>query len=72
MSTIEEADCPVCGEVFRQVDLEAHCQTHFGSAQQEEEPICIDDDSPEGVMCPFGCGAVLSMDEVASHEEAHR
>jgi hypothetical protein len=47
--------------------------------QQQHHPLYIDqdDDDDSGadgqrVYCSFGCGALLALHELDSHEEAHR
>lgn len=80
--------CPVCGCKLPISELQEHVQLHFledeaadlGRAAAAPPSSCggivIDsDDETETagkVCCPLGCGAMVLLEELDSHEEAHR
>lgn len=80
--------CPVCGSNFPINDLQEHVQLHFlddeqasAGAGQAAPPgsfggIVIDSDeeleAAEKICCPLGCGAMVLIEDLDSHEEAHR
>ncbi|BDA51471.1 probable zinc finger-containing ubiquitin peptidase 1 [Coccomyxa sp. Obi] len=70
-----QAPCPVCMEVLKVQDIEAHTQSHLDSSDVSAEPDVFhgdDGDSGDKVPCPLGCGQHLSRKQVPSHEAAHR
>jgi hypothetical protein len=80
--------CPVCSLFCPQSEIEGHVALHFeddASAaaapvrqQQRHQALNIDEDDndddadEQNVYCSFGCGALLALHELDSHEEAHR
>ncbi len=62
-------------------ELPEHVQLHFlgqdeGEHEPSSDPIVMDDEAGEAaagrVRCPLGCGAMVLLEELDSHEEAHR
>lgn len=62
-------------------DLPEHVQLHFleqeeGQQGQGNAPIVSDDEGDDAaagrVRCPLGCGELVLLEELDSHEEAHR
>jgi hypothetical protein len=80
--------CPVCGSNFPINELAEHVQLHFLDDEQatagagQAAPsgsfggIVIDSDeeleAAEKICCPLGCGAMVLIEDLDSHEEAHR
>ncbi|KAF8062748.1 hypothetical protein HT031_004078 [Scenedesmus sp. PABB004] len=83
----ELCECPVCGLFLPCAEIEAHAGGHFGASQpaaasaaeqqqaRAREPpddcVLLDDDG-DAVACPYGCGALVALADLDSHEEAHR
>jgi hypothetical protein len=79
--------CPVCSLFCPHSEIEGHVALHFADeapaaaapVQQQRHPaLHIDEDDEDSyadeqrVYCSFGCGALLALHELDSHEEAHR
>jgi hypothetical protein len=80
--------CPVCGSQFSVVELAEHVQLHFLDDEQatagagQAAPsgsfggvVIESDDELEAakhICCPLGCGAMVLIEDLDSHEEAHR
>lgn len=68
--------CPVCDDLFPVHELPEHVQLHFledapaaaGGTRDAEEDAA----DHTKVRCPLGCGALVLLEELDSHEEAHR
>lgn len=66
--------CPVCSVFYPQADIEQHVQLHFQEETVSHVEVILDetDDEEELVYCPHGCGALVRLVDLNSHEEAHR
>ncbi len=69
-----EGKCPVCFNVFKLSDLNAHCNTHFGAPQDVQDLTSNprNNKGQDGIHCPFGCDQIVPQGEMESHEAAHR
>lgn len=70
----ELVSCPVCSTFHLQADIQQHVQLHFLEEPVTRDEVVIDesDDDEEAVYCPQGCGALVLLQDLDSHEEAHR
>jgi hypothetical protein len=75
------AECPVCGAYLEAADLPQHVELCLlaqeqdqgqGAAASAAAAVAAEGLAADRVACSFGCGAWLSLDELDSHEEAHR
>jgi hypothetical protein len=72
--------CPVCNRVLPIIELPEHVQLHFleDEAIDAAVPaaIFVGGDNPEEaagkIRCPLGCGELVLLQDLDSHEEAHR
>lgn len=66
--------CPVCSTFHLQADIEQHVQLHFVEDPPKQAEVVIEDseEDDELVYCPQGCGALVRLQDLNSHEEAHR
>lgn len=75
---MDSVNCPVCGSFLPRSEIELHVQLHFaddepaGADRQETIVIDGDDEEDSRIQCPYGCGVLLALHELDSHEEAHR
>ncbi|WIA20637.1 hypothetical protein OEZ85_005018 [Tetradesmus obliquus] len=49
-----------------------HAAVHIDDDDEDDEDGYLDDGDEQKVYCSAGCGALLSLHELDSHEEAHR
>ena len=78
----ELSECPFCGSFFELGEIEEHVSLHLLDSEAQPETALghatnadvrhANHVSTEHVACPFGCGALVALDELDSHEEAHR
>lgn len=62
--------CPVCNKGFQDIrELERHVESHF-SSPGPALPERVD--PPEAIECPLGCGQMVPLTELESHEAMHR
>jgi hypothetical protein len=76
------SECPFCGGFFELSEIEEHVSLHLMQSDLThlQDPCDAPNSSQphanhvstEHVACPFGCGALVALDELDSHEEAHR
>jgi hypothetical protein len=78
MDDEELAECPVCGAYLEAAELPQHVELCLLAQEQDQQQgvaataASADGLAADRVACSFGCGAWLSLDELDSHEEAHR